>query len=60
MPGEEKSPIIDVLLIMITAGFSVTAVAYTVDSFIKALIPFICALMFFAMYMASKGVIGGK
>lgn len=61
MPGEEEksSPILDVLLIILTAAFSTAGVVYAVDDYIQAIIPLMCALMFFAMYMASKGVIGG-
>ena len=59
MPGDERSPIIEVLLILITAGFAVSAVAYASHDVINSLIPLACALMFFAMYLAHTNVIGG-
>ena len=62
MPGdrEKSSVMIDFLLILLTAGFSVTAVVYASEDFFTAVIPLACALLFFTMYMASKGVIGGQ
>ena len=60
-PEEDKShPLLDAILILITAGFAVTAVVYVSESFMMALIPLLCALMFFAMYLAHKNVIGGR
>ncbi len=60
MPGEEKSPLIDFLLIILAAIFSVTAVAYAAYNLALAFIPLLCAFLFFLMFMAVKGVIGGQ
>ena len=59
MPCDERSPIIEVLLILITAGFAVAAVIYASDDVLSSFIPLACSLMFFAMYLAHTNVIGG-
>lgn len=59
VPGDERHPIVEVLLILITAGFAVAAVAYASEDILSSLIPLACALMFFAMYLAHTNVIGG-
>ena len=60
MPPPESSPLIEALLILITTGFAVTAVVFTTTSILNALIPLICTILFFTMFMAHKGVIGGQ
>ncbi len=59
MPPRESSPIVDILLIILTATFAFIAVGYALTNMLSSLIPLACTCLFFAMYMAHKGVIGG-
>ena len=58
-PPRETSPIVDILMVVLTATFAFIAVGYAVSNLLSALIPLACTVLFFCMYLAHKGVIGG-
>ena len=58
-PPRETSPLVDIILIVLTATFAFIAVGYALTNMLSSLIPLACTCLFFTMYMAHKGVIGG-